>query len=223
MPSNHHTNSKWLKEYKSKLFLTDIQREVLVGTILGDGSIKLSVSGKAARLQICQSFDYKEFVFWKKSIFKEWVLSGPKYYKVNNSLIFRTVSHPEIYKFYSKFYINKIKIVPKDINNILKSNLSLAVWFMDDGNGYRKNDAYRLSTYAFGYNGNLLLQKCLFENFGIKTSLIKDSKGYQIYIPITGGVSDKIKKLIYKYIIPTMRYKFRSISPVETDSKEEIV
>ena len=56
MPSNHHTNSKWLKEYKSKLFLTDIQREVLVGTILGDGSIKLSVSGKAARLQICQSF-----------------------------------------------------------------------------------------------------------------------------------------------------------------------
>ena len=129
----------------------------------------------------------------------------------------------EIYKFYSKFYINKVKIVPKDINNILKSNLSLAVWFMDDGNGYRKNDAYRLSTYAFGHNGNLLLQKCLFENFEIKTSLIKDSKGYQIYIPITGGVSDRFKKLIYKYIIPKMRYKFRSISPVETDSKEEMV
>ena len=212
MPSNHHTNSKWLKEYKSKLFLTDLQKEVLIGTLLGDGSIKISVSGKAARLQICHSFDYKEYVFWKKSIFKEWVLSGPKYYKVNNSLIFRTM-----------FYINKVKIIPKDINNILKSDLSLAVWFMDDGNGYRKNDAFRLSTYAFRYNGNLLLQKCLLKNFGIKTSLIKDSKGYQIYIPITGGVSDRFKKLIYKYIIPKMRYKFRSISPVETDSKEEIV
>ena len=220
MTSNIHTNSNWLKEYKSKLFLTDRQKEVLIGTLLGDGSIKISVSGKAARLQICQSFDYKEYVFWKKSIFKEWVLSGPKYYKVNNSLIFRTVSHPEIYKFYSKFYINKVKKIPKDINDILKSNLSLAVWFMDDGNGYHHANSYRLSTYAFGYEGNLLLQKCLLENFGLNTHLFKDSKGFQIYIPTRGGDANKFKKLIFDHIIPKMKYKFRNTSPVETDLKK---
>lgn len=220
MTSNRNTNSNWLKDYKSKLFLTDRQKEVLIGTLLGDGSIKISVSGKAARLQICQSFDYKEYVFWKKNIFKEWVLSGPKYYKVNNSLIFRTVSHPEIYKFYSKFYKNKVKIIPKDINDILKSNLSLAVWFMDDGNGYQHMDSYRLSTYAFGYEGNLLLQKCLLVNFGLKTNLVRDSRGFQIYIPVRSGDADRFKKLVMSHIIPKMRYKFRNTSPVETDLKK---
>lgn len=209
MPSNHHTNSNWLKDYKSKLFLTDIQKEVLIGTLLGDGSIKMSVSGKSARLQICHSFDHKEYVLWKKNIFKEWVLSGPKYYRINNSLIFRTVSHPEIYEFYSKFYVNKIKIVPKDINDMLKSNLSLAVWFMDDGNGFKNLSAYRLSTYAFKFNGTQLLRKCLLMNFDLDSNLRKDSKGYQIYISVRNGSADRFKKFTYEHITSDMRYKFR--------------
>lgn len=205
---NHHTNSRWLREYKSKLYLSDIQKQVLVGTLLGDGSLKISPSGKSARLQICHSFDHEEYVLWKKSIFKEWVLSGPKYYKINNSLIFRTVSHPEIYSLFKDFYPNKTKIVPKNILSLLKSNLSLAVWFMDDGNGYNNTEAYRLSTYAFGLDGTLLLQKCLYDNFGINSTLRKDSKGYQIYIPVTGGSASRFRELTYKYITSDMKYKF---------------
>lgn len=205
---NHHTNSKWLRDYKSKLHLSDIQKQFLIGTLLGDGSLKISVSGKSARLQVCHSYDHEEYVLWKKSIFKEWVLNGPKYYRINNSLIFRTISHPEIYKFYNDFYQNKIKIVPKDINSLLKTGLSLAVWFMDDGNGFKQNDAYRLSTYAFGYEGTTSLQKCLLSNFNIRTNLWKDSKGYQIYIPISGGEALKFRKLIAPYITADMKYKF---------------
>ncbi|HCR36061.1 TPA: hypothetical protein DIU22_03405 [Candidatus Woesebacteria bacterium] len=206
---NHHTNSKWLREYKNKLHLSDIQKQVLVGTLLGDGSLKISVSGKSARLQVCHSFVHEEYVLWKKEIFKDWVLSGPKYYKVNNSLIFRTVSHPEIYKFFLDFYQNKIKIVPRDILSLLKSNLALAVWFMDDGNGYSNTNAYRLSTYAFGLKGTLLLQKCLYDNFGLNSSLKKDSKGYQIYIPVKNGSASRFRKLTYKYITSDMKYKYR--------------
>jgi hypothetical protein len=210
---NHHTNSRWLKEFKDNLHLSDIQKQVLVGTLLGDGSLKISVSGKAARLQVCHSFEHEEYVLWKKEIFKEWVLSGPKYYKINNSLIFRTVSHSEIFNYFKMFYINKIKIVPENINLLLKSGLSLAVWFMDDGNGFRQNDAYRLSTYAFGYNGTISLQNCLYSNFDIKSNLWKDSKGYQIYIPIKEGGASKFKQLISSYITPDMKYKFRALAP----------
>lgn len=221
--TNHNTNSKWLREYKTKLHLTEIQKQVLVGTLLGDGSLKISPSGKSARLQVCHSFKHEEYVLWKKNIFKGWILSGPKYYKINNSLIFRTISHPEIYEFFKNFYQDKIKIVPKNISSLLKSNLALAVWFMDDGNGYGNTGAYRLSTYAFGLSGTTLLQKCLYDNFGLVSNLKKDTKGYQIYIPVRSGSASKFRKITYKYVTSDMKYKYRYplfkvISPVETES-----
>ncbi|MBI3984464.1 MAG: hypothetical protein HY344_00775 [Candidatus Levybacteria bacterium] len=211
-----YTNSNWLKEYKKSLNLSQIQRDVLIGTILGDGSLKISRSGKAAQLQICHSFSAKEYVYWKKEIFKNWVFCEPRYHKINNSLIFRTVSKPEIFEYMRLFYKEKVKIVPKNISNILKSNLSLAVWFMDDGNGYRRNNACRLSTYAFGLEGNILLQKCLRKNFELYASIIRDSKGYQLYIPARNGSAIKFRNLIVQYIIPTMKYKLEHRSPVET-------
>ena len=90
---------------------------------------------------------------------------------------------------------------------MLTSALSLAVWFMDDGNGYLNSYALRLSTYAFGLEGNLLLKSCLSNNFGLKVSLRKDSKGYQLYIPTSDGSALRFKDLIAPYVIPRMKYK----------------
>ncbi len=211
-----YTNSNWLKDLKKGLDLSSIQRDVLIGTVLGDGSLKISRSGKSAQLQICHSFKSKEYVFWKQQIFKEWVFTEPRYHKINDSLIFRTISHPLIFEYKQAFYKGNIKIIPQNISDILKSALSLAVWFMDDGNGYLKNNAYRLSTYAFGLEGNLLLQQCLSKNFNLKANLVRDSKGFQLYIPILEGNARRFKNLIEQYIIPCMRYKIENRSPVET-------
>ena len=152
-----YTDSNWLKNLKKNLELSSIQREVLIGTVLGDDCLKISRSGKAAQLQICHSFKIKEYVFWKQQIFKDWVFAEPRYHQINNSLIFRTVSHPLIFEYMGIFYKDKIKIVSQNIADILKSVLSLAVWFMDDGNGYLQNNALRISTYAFELEGNLFL------------------------------------------------------------------
>ncbi len=211
-----YTNSRWLKDYKMNLDLSSIQREVLIGTILGDGCLKISRSGKAARLQICHSYSAKEYVFWKQQIFNNWIFAEAKYHQINNSLIFRTVSHPLIFELFKAFYKGRMKIIPQNISDILKSPLSLAVWFMDDGNGYLKNNAFRISTYAFKLKGNLLLQQCLSRNFGLEVNLVRDSKGYQLYIPISGGNSLKFKNLIETFILPSMRYKIDNRSPVET-------
>lgn len=208
-----YTNSKWLKDYKKDLELSSIQRDVLIGTVLGDGSLKISRSGKAAQLQICHSFSSKEYVYWKQQIFKNWVFAEPRYHQINNSLIFRTVSHPLIFEYMQAFYKEKIKIIPQNISDILKSPLSLAVWFMDDGNGYLASYAFRISTYAFGFEGNLLLKECLSKNFGIQVNLRKDSKGYQLYIPTSDGSALKFKKLIEPHIIPKMKYKIERRRP----------
>lgn len=166
------TNSNWLKDVKRGLNLSQFQREVLVGTILGDGSFKISRSGKAARLQVCHSVKVREYVDWKKQIFANWVFSEPKYHESNKALIFRTVSHPLIFELMEIFYKEKIKFIPKNISDLLTSPLSLAVWFMDDGNGYLESYALRISTYAFGLEGNLLLKDCLNRNFSVNAHLL---------------------------------------------------
>ena len=207
------TNSNWLKQYKVTLNLSQIQRDVLIGTVLGDGFLKISRSRKAAQLQICHSFSSKEYVFWKQQIFKNWVFAEPRYHQINNSLIFRTVSHPLIYEYMKAFYTGNKRVVPKNISDILKSNISLAVWFMDDGNGYLRNSAFRISTYAFGLEGNILLKDCLRKNFGLDVSVFRDSKGYQIYIPINNGSALRFRNLIEPHILSSMRYKIESRSP----------
>ena len=111
------------------------------------------------------------------------------------------------------FYVERVKIIPKNISDILKNDLSLAVWFMDDGNGYLDRDAYRISTYAFGLEGNLLLQNCLKENFGLYTNLHRDRKGFQLYFPMKNGCAFKFKNLIAQYIIQKMKYKIERRSP----------
>lgn len=214
-----YINSNWLKKLKKTLSLSEIQKDVLIGTVLGDGSLKISHSGKSARLQICHSLSAKEYVFWKWQIFRNWVFSESKYYKVNNSLIFRTISHPELFEYMKLFYGHRLKVIPKNISDILKSNLSLAVWFMDDGNGYLRSDAFRISTYGFGLEGNLLLQNCLSKNFDLNVSIKRDSKGYQLYIPTRDGSALKFRKIIEPYILPSMTYKIENRSPVETYMK----
>lgn len=214
--SNHHTNSTWLRNFKTTFVLSDIQKDVLIGTLLGDGYLRLSVSGKSARLQVYHSIHAKEYVLWKRNIFKNMILADPFYQSVNRAIRFTTVSHSSLLEFQQVFYKERTKTIPINIEKYLISPLSLTVWFMDDGNGYMKNDACRLSTYAFGLKGNILLQSCLKLNFDLDVHLVRDSKGYQIYIPTKNRSASKFRNLVFPYIIPTMKYKLEHRSPVET-------
>jgi len=75
---------------------------------------------------------------------------------------------------------------------------------MDDGTRMR-NDAYTLNTQNFSTEENMRLQECLYQNFGINTSLHKDKCNHRIYIPenSAGGFT----KLIDGFTLPSMKYK----------------
>lgn len=209
-----------LKEFrnlKEKLKLSTIQQDFLVGSILGDGCLQLSKRGGSARLQIRNSSKYSDYVLWKYDFVKEWSPRGLVEDKCNNSMYFDTVFHPELFNWYQNFYQNKRKIIPKDIVNILTNPLSLAIWLMDDGNGYLRSKGLRISTYSFKKVEHELLQKCLERNFQIETSIFCDSKGYQLYIKAKSAI--EIYKLIRAQICPVMEYKFARLNPVETTRK----
>jgi len=208
------TNTRVLKEKKLLLKLTELQKTVIIGTILGDGCLITSRSGKAARLQVRQNAKYHEFVSWKYDFLKDWVVTKPRYDRYNDSFVFRTISHPDLMDIKRIFYRDNVKIIPSNIKELLIDPLSLAIWFMDDGNGNKQYPYLRLSTYAFKEEGNKLLQICVKDNFGINSKIVNSSKGFYLYFLKDNAL--KLYKLIKPNVIPCMEYKFikvKSITP----------
>ncbi len=196
------------------------QGEIIFGTVLGDGYLQKMKTGW--RLEVSHSEKQKEYLFWKYKKLIKFTGAKPhlskffdkRFGKEYRQWRFKTKSSDFLSHFYTFFYGPKgKKEIRKEIVDLLKSPLSLAVWYMDDGG--RRNDSYGvfLNSLSFSKKENQLLQKCLKENFFIDSRIHWVSDGYRIYIP-----SKEVKRffsLVYPYIIPSMRYKL-SYNPVTT-------
>lgn len=205
----------------SRRKLTEIEKAVIVGTVLGDGCVEKN--GNHARLRIGHGLSQYAYVEWKFSMLGAIAAHPPRFVEgsihpktgIRHPRIeFHTYSLPELDVYRNKFYINGKKQVPEDISNLLTQPLSLALWFMDDG--YKRNDcnALRISTDSFFESGQLLLQKCLEKNFSIRTRVHRKGKYLNLYIP--SGEAKRFCALVAPYIIPSLEYKI-SLDPVTTD------
>jgi hypothetical protein len=204
-------NAARLKQYKDQLSLTPLQFDFLIGTMLGDGCLIDTRSGKSARLQVRHQHKHSDYVWWKYNFFKEWVLTLPRLDKFNNSLYFRTISHPELKQVSDLFYKERKRIVPSEIRKLLISPFSLAVWMMDDGNGHSTARYFRISTYGFGELGTKQLQTCLLENFQIPSTICSDKSGFFLLLSV--AAAKQMYFYIKDYIVPCMRYKFINLTP----------
>ena len=135
-------NTKELKEHKKTLKLTKIQREVLIGLLLGDGSMQTQNDGRTYRLIHVQGGRKKDvYTNHLFQVFGPWILTPPKLsplisgggnYKRGDPWRLSTLSHENL-RFYGKlFYKDGNKKLPKGILKFLTAR-GLAYWYMDDG------------------------------------------------------------------------------------------
>jgi hypothetical protein len=191
--------------------LTKQQKDILIGKLLGDGF--LEHNGKYSRLKIDHSFKQKDYVFWLYRKFDPFVAGKPYQIKYFDKRVQKFYYH---WRFSTKslflfeewrkiFYREKRKIIPLNIDNLLISSLSLAVWYMDDGYKRRDCKGLYLCTSAYTSKEQNLLQKVLLKNFGIETKIHYAAGQARIYIPAKHSFIffNKIKK----YIIPIFSYK----------------
>ena len=182
--------------------LTQEQKSIIIGSILGDGYLRIVPERKNAFLEINHSISEKDYVDWKHQELKNLVKSPPKARKGKGKRIayrFFTKQHPEITKLYQEFYQDREKVIP----NFKLNPLIIAVWFMDDGSkSYR---TYYLNTQRFDYQSQQRLIQMLKEQYGIESSLNRDKEYYRLRIKQSSA--ERFKKLIQNYIIPTMEYK----------------
>lgn len=151
-----------LREYKQTITLNPIQREVLVGTLLGDASITLDRGTRRFCVKFGQTIESAEYIWHLYDILKNFVGTSPRVYNTRlgpardyQSLRFQTYSHPEFKFYYDLFYpahaaegpgLRRKKRVPESIQQFLTSR-ALAYWFMDDGACMSRKSRSR--TYIF--------------------------------------------------------------------------
>jgi hypothetical protein len=203
-------NTLALRNYKASLTMTERQKQLLEGMLLGDAHLERQKGALSARLKVEHSVRQSVFVDWKFSEWRHWVRTPPRERIRQNRLGtvstnrgFTTLSHVEFEEFRLRFYRNGRKVVPSDLD---LTPVSMAVWFMDDGS--RKSNQCRglyLNTQSFSISEVNLLRSLMRSAVGVETSVRHQSDGLQIYVP-SPSVTDLIT-YIYDEMIPSMRYK----------------
>lgn len=191
------------------LNLTDRQRAIIIGKVLGDGC--LEKNGNYTRLKIDQGKKQKDYVFWLYRELSSLAPSKPYTIEVRSKerkdihWRFATYSNPAFDSFRLIFYGKQKKHVPININQLLKEPISLAVWYMDDGYKRTDHSGLYLCTSAFNKTDNCLLQNCLERNFGLHSN-IHYAGGYpRIHLP--AKYSGKFCQLIKPFVLESLFYK----------------
>lgn len=186
--------------------MTEWQRQVVVGALLGDAWIDKD------RVRFKQCDQHKEYVFWLYQAFRDLCLSPPRQRKDNLQWYIQTRKNEEIIKYQGIFYKSRKKVVPYEIDKLLIHPLSLAVWFMDDGTlDWRVKDhyAFRLATHCFTRDECKRLTDTLRKNFNVsasvQTTLMRGKRSPRIHIGKEGR--ETFRKLVSPYLVGCFLYK----------------
>lgn len=191
--------------------LSQKQRDILIGLILGDGSLEFN-GYRGTRLQVKQSEEKREYVFWLYSQFAHITRTPPQQRQDTRQWYFGTRFYENLENLRKIFYKDRKKVIPENIADLIQSPLTLAVWFMDDGRlDYRAKShyAYHISTDSFTESEVRQLQHLLLERFGIaaKTylSLCRGKYYPKLYIGKEGR--DRFTELVAPHLLPCFEYK----------------
>lgn len=189
-----------LKARKSlRLSLTQRQKEILIGTILGDAYIY-----KMGKIQVEQSVKQKEYLFWKYQELK--TLAYHSLPKRVDRYDRRTGKTYGSYRFWLRQYFRKwrdlfyegtLKVFPPTLR---LTPLSLAVWYMDDGS--YSESMCTFSTESFSPNSLKCIQSALLRQFGLRTFMRSNGK-----IAIHTHDHNTFFRIIRENIHESMRYK----------------
>lgn len=199
--------SREIEKRKSSLKLSDLQRDVLVGLLLGDAHLETQNGGRTYRLKVEYSASEHEYVDHLYDLFKEWVLTPPqkKLDATHNNVWFQTISHAA-FRFYAhQFYDEGRKCVPRNIHRFLTAR-NLAYWFMDDGSikSYQSKGVL-LNTHCFTRNDVRRLIECLRTRFNLEVTERRQKDGWQIYV--SGKSYKRFREIVDPYILPSLRHK----------------
>lgn len=187
--------------------LTEYQKQVLLGTLLGDSSLRKIGNGNIT-ISCAHGIKQKDYCLYKTDIFKS-LGAHCNYHKRSspdkrNNIYYEDYTmyvpaNPVLEEWYEHLYKQGSKVIPFSLFKYF-TEVSLAFMFMDDGS--KASSGYTIATNCFNKDELLIFRKFLLNRFNLETSLFKSKV---LYIR---AVSKKhFTELISPYIYDCMKYK----------------
>jgi hypothetical protein len=197
-----------------KIFKFDSnQKDIIIGTLLGDSTIATRQGRPILRLKFEQQEKFKLYITHLYTVFKPFIgsLPAPRFNNERTKVVsfwVATYTNLSFKYYYDLFYKEHgSKRVPKQILFLLNPRV-LAYWFMDDGTCKKLKQgcyAYGLSTQGFPFEDQLLLAFALKECFGLQVTINKSGKYYKLYISTHS--SSHFRFFVEPHLLQVFRYK----------------
>lgn len=194
--------------------LTQEQRQLMLGSLLGDGSIAHSAYGAFFRL--CHGGPQLEYLLWKKTLLGNLVQAEPKSYQkrfrgtFNTQWHIHTILHPEIAELRKLAYPEGVKRITDDWLSRVDS-LGLALWYMDDGSFLKASNSRQVvfCTEGFDNGDTRRLQKWLLERWKVESVLqpCRTRQGERFRLRINRTQTPAFFAIIHQHIPASMQYK----------------
>lgn len=214
--------------------LPKIAREMIWGTMFGDGGVYYGTKNRHCKFAVSHSPKQEEYINWKhnllESVKASKVYRVTKYHKIRKkeytTLQFCTKPLSYFTRLRKLFYPQGKKIILRRLLNKL-TPLGLAVWFMDDGTSCKNNRRYpqlNISTCSYTFEENKIIQEYFKEKWDIDVRVHRRKNFPHIYINKPNSL--KLIRIIKYHLIPSMQYKIRFFvqpSPYPLSAVEDIV
>jgi len=203
-----------------KIKINKEQKELIIGTLLGDANLQTQTEGRTWRYRALHSEKQYEYILHKYNILKNLCNNEPKLniifdnrtLKNYKSYYFNTLIKPGLRFYANLFYkydkINKkfIKVIPKNIIKYLTPKV-LTYWYMDDGSltWLGKSNAMRICTENYDKISLIRIKKALLKKYNLNLILNKQKKGYRLLINEDNSLI--FRNLIEPNLIPSMKFK----------------
>lgn len=196
--------------------LTDEQREIILGSLLGDGTMN-APSAKTARMVEGHSLKQRAYTDWKADLLGDLVSQryeatkkDSKTGKVYKAWLFATKTTTHLREFYDLFYGSGERLFPSNLADLMTPRM-LAVWYMDDGSISNKFHP----RITFGLDD--LSRKRAFRalrKLGFRPTLHEQGATISIEFP---GQTEQFFEMIGPFIPECMAYK----RPQESERREQ--
>lgn len=233
--NKHELPKKYHKTKNCSTELSDFQKELICGSMLGDGSLSKKYVNSNSLFSEKHSVKQINYLKWKSVILGEFFRKiyrddtpGESLTKLNNNQNLKdkiyeayrleTVRHPIFTNLELDWYLRdkdgnyildklgrRIKKVPKDLG---LTELSTTIWFLDDGRNTAERHGAYISTDCFTEETCQHLSDLLNKTFNLSTKLFRNKNSYyEIYIGAECYLDfiDLIKRNIPN--VPEMFYK----------------
>jgi len=180
----------------SKSYLNKDQKSVILGGILGDGSLR-TLNGITYRYRETHSSKQNEYCKWKSRLLGE-IVSTEGVTGKNEKFYFETHAVPELGEYDDK------NIDRNFINSIDK--ISLAIWYLDDGTfsgSYEKwgHGKSEIACTRFSRQEKIAIAYHLKESFGLDCTVTNTG------LLFSGENNKKFQQTIVEYVPKCMSYK----------------